>query len=121
MISISKRLFIWNNYFSDIKLPVSSASSADSESPYSTVCSMEELRRRAHYSSQSTDPPEGFIQRFHEYSEVTFEAISFMIESQKKNCMDIQMNKFSNTYVKTTDIPIGGCISWGGMVLSLTC
>ncbi|CAG9532523.1 unnamed protein product [Cercopithifilaria johnstoni] len=45
---------------SDIKLPVSSASSADSESPYSTVCSLEGLRRRAHYCSQSTDPPEGF-------------------------------------------------------------
>ncbi|VDK79177.1 unnamed protein product [Litomosoides sigmodontis] len=44
----------------DAKLLVSGASSADSESPYSTVCSMEELRRRAHYGSQSTDPPQGF-------------------------------------------------------------
>ncbi|KAL3982033.1 Folliculin-interacting protein middle domain family protein [Acanthocheilonema viteae] len=44
---------------SDIKLPVSSTSSADSESPYSTVCSLEGLRRRAYCSSQ-TDPPEGF-------------------------------------------------------------
>uniref|UniRef100_A0A0R3RMS2 Uncharacterized protein n=1 Tax=Elaeophora elaphi TaxID=1147741 RepID=A0A0R3RMS2_9BILA len=49
---------------SDIKLPIGSASSADSESPCSTVCSLEGLRRRAYCTSQSTDPPEGFIQSF---------------------------------------------------------
>uniref|UniRef100_A0A8R1TUH5 UDENN FNIP1/2-type domain-containing protein n=1 Tax=Onchocerca volvulus TaxID=6282 RepID=A0A8R1TUH5_ONCVO len=46
---------------SDNKVPVGSVSSADSGSLYSTIRSLEGLRRRVHYSSQSTDPPEGFI------------------------------------------------------------
>uniref|UniRef100_A0A915PVT7 Ubiquitin-like domain-containing protein n=1 Tax=Setaria digitata TaxID=48799 RepID=A0A915PVT7_9BILA len=45
---------------SDSKVPVGSVSSADSESPYSTVRSLEGMHRRIHYNSQSTDPPEGF-------------------------------------------------------------
>ncbi|EJD75443.1 hypothetical protein LOAG_17408 [Loa loa] len=45
---------------SDSKIPVGSASSADSESPYSTVCSLEGLRGPTHYNSQATDPPKGF-------------------------------------------------------------
>ncbi|KAM3726436.1 Folliculin-interacting protein [Dirofilaria immitis] len=46
---------------SENKVIIGSTSSADSESCYSTVRSLEGLRRRVHYSSQSADPPEGFI------------------------------------------------------------
>ncbi|VDN02992.1 unnamed protein product [Thelazia callipaeda] len=41
-------------------VPVGSLSSADSESPYSTVRSDDGVRERVHYCSQSADPPEGF-------------------------------------------------------------
>uniref|UniRef100_A0A8L7TAE1 UDENN FNIP1/2-type domain-containing protein n=1 Tax=Brugia malayi TaxID=6279 RepID=A0A8L7TAE1_BRUMA len=58
IISVPKMAGQSNSYN---KIPVGSTSSADSESTYSTVCSLEGLRSRPHYSSQLTDPPEGFI------------------------------------------------------------
>uniref|UniRef100_A0A0R3Q5M0 DUF4210 domain-containing protein n=1 Tax=Brugia timori TaxID=42155 RepID=A0A0R3Q5M0_9BILA len=58
IISVPKMARQSNSYN---KIPVGSTSSADSESTYSTVCSLEGLRSRPHYSSQLTDPPEGFI------------------------------------------------------------